>query len=87
MQNSSKMSPKARKSLLTPEENVAALVEVRSAAGAAGIEKQFRDAGATRVSWVNKPKLASIEIPSHGLARIASLDDVIYIEVAQPMTF
>jgi hypothetical protein len=85
MQFRSKLSPRARKSLLVPEENVSALVEIRPAADAASISGQFEDAGATRVSWVRKPNLASIEIPSHSLARIASLDDVVYVEVGRPM--
>lgn len=80
---SSKLSPKAKKCVLAGAASTGALVEVGAGFGAEETVQRLRDAGATQVSWVNKPRLLSIEIPSAGLPAVANLEEVVYVEAAE----
>lgn len=78
---SSKLSPQAKRSALSEDAIVRALVEVAPSAEPQVVAEHLRQAGATNVSWVSKPGYCAIEISSHHLQELADLDEVVYIDM------
>jgi hypothetical protein len=83
---SSKLSPKAKKSVLAGSRDVQALVEVAGSADPSEIERELAKAGVTGLHWLSAPRFVSVEIPSSKLTALADLNDVVYIEVGEKMT-
>lgn len=80
-----KLSPKARKLLLTarPGERCQALVQVGPAADRAEFGRQVTEAGGTVQAWLGEAGLVSVELPVDRLGDLAGADSVVSVEVGE----
>ena len=80
---SSKLSPVAKRSFLTQSGPVQVMVEVSPTGKTEGVLQKLADAGATESHWISQPSLVSITIPSARLAKLADLDEVVYVDLGK----
>jgi hypothetical protein len=80
-----KLSPKARKLLLTarPGERCHALVRVGPAADRVEFGRQVAEAGGTVQAWLGEADLVSVELPADRLGELADADSVVSVEVGE----
>lgn len=82
---SGKLSPKAKKAVLTarPEALVTGLVHVSPAADRAALQQAIEATGTVVRSWLAQGGAVSVEAPAGRLEELAGLRDVVYVEAAE----
>jgi hypothetical protein len=80
------LSPRAKKQLLTSD--AGAVVRVMAEVGPSADQTRIRDEvahlGGVVRSWSGESRLLVLEIPAAGLAELARLSGVVYVESAEP---
>lgn len=85
MKLSSKLSPKAKKALLSAEggEQVSCLLQIAPSQNVNALRRQVESLGGTIRSWMEETHLLSVDLDASQLNQLVDMDGVIYIETGE----
>lgn len=81
----SNLSPRAKRLLLTADEqqHVRALVQIAPTADARELEHRIAELGGSIDSWMPDTSLISLDVPAARLGELAGIDGVVYVETGE----
>jgi hypothetical protein len=82
---SSKLSPKAKKALLTAREGqrLSCLLEVSPSRNVQGLRRELEALGGEIKSWTEETHSMSVEMDASNLEDLANLEGVVYVETGE----